>query len=283
MRNRVPPVCAILAAAMAIAACTGSSEPPEPTEDELARETYARIVGGANWLLHGDQLGYFARDDDVERTHARCRVDFCSTGFALATRPSNFTVDDVVLDPLGDRRGVGIVVERWSGGSGGGHVYGGWLDHSLFATQTTLLTGADFPDRGATVVSNYSLGFSTGESPSAVDGSARWEGLMFGREMRASPSRGQVVLGDADVTVEFGDAGITANVEFTRIADIETGERRDDMAWHGMALEDGGFARRDALDDTISGRFYGPGEEEVGGIFERDGIAGAFGARRAAE
>lgn len=38
-----------------------------------------------------------------------------------------------------------------------------------------------------------------------------------------------------------------------------------------------------APDDTISGRFYGPGEEEVGGIFERDGIAGAFGGRRGAE
>jgi len=47
-----------------------------------------------------------------------------------------------------------------------------------------------------------------------------------------------------------------------------------------MALEEGGFARRKAPGDTVSGRFYGPNAEEVGGVFERDGIAGAFGGRR---
>ena len=82
------------------------------------------------------------------------------------------------------------------------------------------------------------------------------------------------------MTVEFGLSAITADVEFTDIANTETGERRDDMAWRGMPLEQGGFARRNAPDDTISGRFYGPAEEEVGGIFERDGVAGAFGGKR---
>ena len=160
------------------------------------------------------------------------------------------------------------------------HVYGGWLDHSLFATESVLLKSDTFPDRGATVALSYSFGFSTGENPGAAEGSARWQGLMIGREMRASASRGQTIRGDADVTVEFGVGVVTADVEFTGIANTETGERRDDMAWRGMAVEDGGFARRTAPDDTISGRFYGPGEEEVGGVFERDGVAGAFGGRR---
>ena len=40
-----------------------------------------------------------------------------------------------------------------------------------------------------------------------------------------------------------------------------------------MTMGNGGFARRNAPDDTISGRFYGPGQEEVGGALERDRIA----------
>ncbi|MCY4549864.1 MAG: hypothetical protein OXC28_15980, partial [Defluviicoccus sp.] len=161
------------------------------------------------------------------------------------------------------------------------HVYGGWLDHSLFATESVLLRSDIFPDQGAMVSLSYSFGFSTGENPRAFEGSAHWEGLMIGRDMRASASRGQVVRGDADVTVDFEGAGMTADVEFTGIASAGTDERFDDMAWRGMAVKKGGFVRRNSPDDTISGRFYGPGEEEVGGIFERDGIAGAFGGKRA--
>ena len=169
---------------------------------------------------------------------------------------------------------------KWSGTYGDAEVYGGWLEHSFFATRSILFTNETDPDRGATIVSSYSLGISSGENPSAAEGSARWEGLMLGRDMRALPSRGQTIRGDADVTVDFAATGITADVEFNDIVNIETGDLQNDMVWRGMAMEDGGFGRRNAPDDTISGRFYGPDEEEVGGIFERDGFAGAFGGRR---
>ena len=274
---------AAVTVAAAVAACTHSSGPPPPTADELARASYEGIVSGANALVEGDQLGYFTNDDTVERAGTRCLVDVCSIGFVRFSRPSGFSVETVELELLGERRGVSRVVERASREHTDIHVYGGWLDHSLFATESVLLTSAEFPDRGATVVLNYSVGFSTEENPRAVDGSARWEGLMIGRDMRASASRGQVILGDAAVTVDFGATAMTADVEFTGIANTETGERRGDMAWHGMAVEEGAFARRDADDDTISGRFYGPNEEEVGGVFERDDVAGAFGGRRASD
>ena len=51
------------------------------------------------------------------------------------------------------------------------------------------------------------------------------------------------------------------------------------MAWTGLALTDGGF-ETGAAGDSISGRFYGPDHEEVGGVFERNRIVGAFGAAR---
>ena len=48
----------------------------------------------------------------------------------------------------------------------------GWLEDSLFGTWQDLLTSDIDSDRGATTVSNCSLGFSTGGNPSAAEGSA---------------------------------------------------------------------------------------------------------------
>ena len=269
---------AALSVTIALGACTRTLDPP--TAVERLRETHATIVSGANTLLRGDRLGYFADDEEVERVRVTCEGDRCGVGFLGVNRVSRFSVEDVPLTPLRERRGVTLVLEDLSTSHRDSVAYGGWLEHSYFRTQRTLFTDDTDPDQGGTVVSSYSLGFSTGENPSAVEGSARWEGLMVGRDMRASPGRGQTIRGDADVTVDFGVRAVTADVAFSKIVNIETGEDHGDMAWRILAVEDGGFARRDAADDTITGRFYGPGEEEVGGVFERDGIAGAFGGRR---
>ncbi len=275
---RTAPAIAILAAAIALAACTRTLDPPTPGEQ--ARETHAAIVGGANTLLMGDRLGWFAADGAVQRTGTTCRGDTCAVGFISLSRAGGFGIEDAELELLRKRRGVSLAREEGSGTDRDYEAYGGWLEHSLFATRLTSFTDEDGPSRGASIVTSYSLGHSAGENPDAAGGSARWEGLMLGRDMRASAGRGQAIRGDADVTVEFGAADITADVEFTEIVNIETGAPHGDMAWRGMAVEEGGFARRNAPGDTISGRFYGPGEEEVGGVFERDGIAGAFGGRR---
>ena len=269
---------AVLAVSIAIAACTRTLDPPTP--EEQARETHAAIVSGANTLLLGDRLGYFATDDEVERVNTTCEGDTCAIGFLTLTRANLFSVENTELTLLRERRGVTLVREERSPSYGEIEAYGGWLEHSLFGTQRTLFTNDGDPDKGGTIVTNYSLGFSTGENPSATDGSARWEGLVLGRDMRASASRGQAIRGDADVTVDFAATGVTTDVEFTDIVNIETGDLQNDMAWRGLAMDNGGFGRTDAPDDTISGRFYGPDDEEVGGVFERDGIAGAFGGRR---
>ena len=282
MRRGLPNALAALTVAIALAACSGSSEPP-PTPEDLARSSYERIVSGSNAFLMGDHLGYFGTDDAIERVGVRCLDETCTAAFELSFRSDEASVTSAELDLLGERRGVSLVAEEASSDNVDVHVYGGWLDHSLFATESVLLKSEIFPDQGATVVLNYSIGFSTGDNPGAADGSARWEGQMLGRDMRASAGRGQVIRGDAGVTVEFGAAAMTADVAFTDIVDVETGDPHNDMTWLGMTVEDGGFTRRNAPDDTISGQFYGPGEEEVGGIFERDGIAGAFGGRRSIE
>lgn len=41
------------------------------------------------------------------------------------------------------------------------------------------------------------------------------------------------------------------------------------LRWQNLALDAGGF---------VAGLLYGPDHEEVGGVFERDRLRGAFGA-----
>ena len=131
----------------------------------------------------------------------RCLDDTCAAAFTRFFRSSEATIGIAELDLLGERRGVSLVAEEASTDNADVHVYGGWLDHSLFATESAFLRSDLFPDQGATVALSYSFGFSTEENPRAAEGSARWEGLMLGRDMSASPSRGQVIRGDAGVTV----------------------------------------------------------------------------------
>ena len=89
--------------------------------------------------------------------------------------------------------------------------------------------------------------------------------------------RPDLVQGDATVTADLDNADV--DVAFTRIVNLGTGGARADMTWTGLPLGDGGFGRGSG-EDRIEGRFYGPNHEEAGGIFERDRIVGAFGARR---
>ncbi len=54
------------------------------------------------------------------------------------------------------------------------------------------------------------------------------------------------------------------------------------MIWSVIPVTAGGFERASAgaAKNVIKDKFYGPNHEEVGGIFERDQVLGAFGAAR---
>ena len=60
---------------------------------------------------------------------------------------------------------------------------------------------------------------------------------------------------------------------------LDTGDQRSDMVWKDVPITDGGFGTG-SDGDSIQGNFYGPNHQEIGGIFERDQVIGAFGAKR---
>ena len=71
----------------------------------------------------------------------------------------------------------------------------------------------------------------------------------------------------------------TLEIAFTGVRNLVSGSEYADMRWSGVEMTSGAFdAGSDG--DSIAGRFYGPTHAEVGGVFERNDILGAFGASR---
>jgi len=152
--------------------------------------------------------------------------------------------------------------------------WGGWLHKSAFAVHSGILTDGE-PGTPYYVEENiihaYSVGNPSGTNPAA--GSATWTGMMVGADTSGTASTGNFVQGDAAVTVSF--AAETVDVIFDSITDLSTGVSHPDLEWTDLALTDGEFDG-----GTIEGRFYGAEHGEVGGIFERANLLGAFGASR---
>ena len=172
-------------------------------------------------------------------------------------------------------------------------LYGGWLDHSGFAAVHGLV---DDVDRGALGTQDLEvlMSVSSGAASQAIPqgGRATWRGAMVGvtvdppgsgqspgaapggtpQPAPAEQSDDALVHGDAAVEANFSEASV--DVRFTDIVHVDTGTARDDMSWTGLPLSGGTFRGT-----GIEGRLYGPVREEVGGVFERDRIIGAFGAK----
>ena len=177
---------------------------------------------------------------------------------------------------------------------------GGWLDYTHFNVSVTrwCTVGSpgcakaddtdDFdPLYAGGGVLGYMAGSYSGTTPTGV-GSATWTGIMVGMEDLASASlrreRPDVFLGDAKIAID-DLAAPDVDVSFTNIHNVTEGTRRRDMNWQDLRLEDGlfgGVIRNSDGEryDYLVGMFTGPEHREVGGEFRRDGIAGAFGARR---
>ena len=120
-------------------------------------------------------------------------------------------------------------------------------------------------------------------------GSATWTGSMVGvHRPPETPlgERGQVVRGSAEITLldlraPAVDVVLTPQslpvMTWTAIpVEVEDGEFEE----HWATITDAPWPGPPNRRSYIRGEIYGPNAEEVGGVFERDGIIGAFGARR---
>lgn len=157
--------------------------------------------------------------------------------------------------------------------------FGVWMTHSfILAKQNLVLSPAR--DTISVYLDIFSVGAATGTNPTALGGSATWEGIMLGFD-ESFAGRDISRLEDAEPNVYVGHATLTLDsfevpAVDVRFSSITNSVRQlNDVVWTDLPVTEGGFEGRGIL-----GRFYGPQHEEVGGVFQFDQINGAFGAVR---
>ena len=251
-------------------AVTNGLAPPEISSSEIAARL-STIRDQADTLLFTDLHNpEFAVVGNIS---TNCRAGTCITSEGQLTL-DDLTVEDTEFQAVMTRNGITLLQYRTETKNADGITareigYGAWLDHNAFSTSlATYYRGAISDGYYAAVVAGFSVGNDSSSRP--VGGSATWTGVMTGADLEFQ----NAVQGDAAVTVDF--ARNNAGVAFTNIKDLGTRSGLPSMEWSGLAIgTDGRFGASD-----IKATFYGPNHEEVGGVFERNNIVGAFGAKR---
>ena len=120
----------------------------------------------------------------------------------------------------------------------------------------------------------------TPSEASPVSGSAVWNGDVHGYETvtvatseTTSVTTHAPVQGEARLEVDF--TAVTVDVRFTNLDN-----HRADLSWPALTMDGGAFGN---AAEGIEGSFYGTDHEGAAGTFEKDGLAGVFGALRASE
>ena len=280
MRKTITNLTAMFAAMLALAGCGGGRDgapaPTGPDADTVQiTAELGTILAASDTLL---MTGYDAVNPEPSRNgnllqgiNASCQGSVCRNAMPpnRTVRLSDIgTYDDygAVAERFGVSSAVASTMERDSTGSADQFGVSGWMSHSMFVVDRIHFFDSARNWQGS-LVGSVSVGNDTGSRPGA--GSAIWTGIMFGAD------EDDDYIGTASVRVDFADADL--DMAFNGIRNVSTGVGLPDMHWTDIAVgPDGRFASG----RTLVGTFYGPGHAEVGGVFERDEITGAFGAHR---
>ena len=122
----------------------------------------------------------------------------------------------------------------------------------------------------------FSIGEPAGTNPS--EGLLFWSGSAFARDVSGTETDGHTVVGEVEVSIaSYADP--RANVSFFDLFDLNTGASRAEVEWTDVPVQDGAFSAGQES-DAVRGRFFGQSHIGVGGIFQSNGLIGAFGAQR---
>ncbi len=242
--------------------CTGSDT------DRYGRSIGACSAGGVDlnawlvangWALAYRQYGGEAYADEEEEARSQRRG--VHRGAFVAPwdwrRGERLGVGDTFASSTSGNVDAGALADRLLRGNGSGF-RGRRLADSVFG----LVDGAGAVSFGAWF-----------RTDPAAPGGGVWTGSVGGLEGAA----GRRVEGVVEIRI--GDfARPEVDVSFTGMRGAD-GAARADMRWEDIPVARGAFEASGAT-GSIEGRFYGRNHGEVGGVFERNGIVGAFGAER---
>ncbi|MYB88633.1 MAG: transferrin-binding protein-like solute binding protein [Proteobacteria bacterium] len=265
-------ICIVFALSAGLVACGGS---PAPSAESRAIEEYTRIASNSTHILITDWIHWRPGSTEPERVSVDCRGEYCETGDSR-TQFANRVVD---VDPeqitiLPDTNGISTGIENFVGFGIEAHNFVGWMEHSLFVSTSRTFTGESHPDKGSIRVFATVSGNAPLTNPEVE---ATWTGFVSARDDTAGTTRDSYVTGDARISVRIGEQ-VMADVHLTDMVNATTGQQHGDLVYEDMSVIGGQFGRYHADNHRLSGVFYGPNHEEVGGIFEHpQGLLGAYG------
>ena len=215
-----------------------------------------------------------------ERVTSRCIGSGCTVtvkGVSVPLTPDNLFFGDEDIRAMMVHRQIPLAHGTASGTRLGVDLdvysYGGWMRHNVFGVHELVM----MPGVLGSIGLYYGMSNGIASNTAPTGGSAHWSGVMVGMD-NAGRDRGNVIQGNAGIKVDFDT--LDADVAFTNVHDLTVGTARNGNIWNDAPITSRGTFSGTNGRGEVEGRFYGPDHEEAGGIFEYDGITGAFGASR---
>ena len=213
-------------------------------------------------------------------------IDYVSPELLLGTVDNNPDIQDLQVPTSVNTNGVELRVLDFAGSvevlgsefSGFGRYLFGILEHSAFMTGTSSSSGG-LVASGILAPEVYQAGVLGNAPNSNPTISATWEGVFAGFWTGQGGYNGNTVVGESTVGINgLGSSSPTVSLSLDDLVDMVDTRHSvasDDVT--GMRLRAGAF--EDAT-GRVRGNFYGPQHEEVAGTYNRNNLAGAFGASR---
>ena len=166
---------------------------------------------------------------------------------------------------------------------------GDWADTSLHVRGAVDIEDGEIAF-GTALRNGLAQPWATGPSPhsnladnAALSGSVAWSGRLLGLTPDA-----EAVAGAAHLSVDL--ATLTGSADFTGLeqwaADAAPGALGTGTMWHdgdlGYTIEVRGntLVQTGGDDGTVTGAFFGPAHEGMGGVLQRDDLSAGFGGAR---
>ena len=281
--------------------------PPDGEDIGLAEPVYSAVptgdpavpvrfeyIGGRVWVDHTrtagrERLGVIAHE----------LIHLLGWGHVDASRfPGTIMVDggseeltEHILHPL-DREALLAAYDHLEPETVPGDLaseLGDWSDTSLHVRGTIDMEEGEIAF-GAAMRNGLVQPWASGPSPDTaladnteLSGSVSWSGRLLGLTPDA-----ETVAGAADLLVNLAE--LTGSADFTGLeqwaADAPPGDLGTGAVWHDgelrytIEVRGNTFVQTGGDDGTVTGAFFGPAHEGMGGVLERDDLSAGFGGNR---
>ena len=264
-----------------------------PTGDPAVPVRF-EYVGGQVWVDQTrtsglERLGVIAHE--LIHLLGRNHVDPAHFPETIMVAGGSEELTEHILHPL-DREALLAVYGRLQAGTLRGDIateLGDWADTSLHVRGSLDIEGGEI-SFGAALRNGLSQPWATGPSPevalegnTVLSGSVSWSGRLLGITPDA-----ETVAGAADLSVVL--ATMLGTAEFTGLeywaADAAAGAVGTGTAWNDSDLRyyievrGNTFVQTGGDDGTVTGAFFGPAHEGMGGTLERTDLSAGFGGNR---